>query len=377
MFNIKNNQFTKIKLLNELELLIDKANSKEENTTDIILLRKINAIIQCMRLLGFNSKEERQNLAQKIKGYSEYLDIILTNNEKNNNELIKYNNILLKKYLELYQYYQNVEGAYKETNVNQTRMKKATYEFLEMMGCMQLYEEMNNKEMIIRFNAENQNWCIDNYGLSYILLSDISENDSRYYTNLVHEMGHAFSNYILKNEDDWKCDIPVYGEIISYMFERIFFQFIYDNSFLSLDELRKIIAHFEAVKVNSLYYGIGTSQIIESKKYSITKDGHVMPTEDWINNSKSKSIFSNVENIDDYTPWISLIRHPYIVGSMASIKLVLEYMKDNKDFISKLPETIMSISKLPTNQLIEKYCSVSHFEPFFMNNFFDYKVKKK
>lgn len=52
-------------------------------------------------------------------------------------------------------------------------------------------------------------------------------------------------------------------------------------------------------------------------------------------------------------------------------------MKDNKDFIYKLPETVMSISKLPTNQLIEKYCSISHFEPFFMNNFFDYKVKKK
>ena len=72
-----------------------------------------------------------------------------------------------------------------------------------------------------------------------------------------------------------------------------------------------------------------------------------------------------------------MLCYPYIIGNMASIKLAMDYKRNNKDFISKLQETIIDVSTIPTNELIEKYCSVSDFEPFFLNNFYDYKVKKK
>ena len=102
MFSFKDNQFMRMDVLKkQLQVLIDEANSKDDNELDIILFRKISAIAWCMNLLGFVSEVERKNILESIKGYNKFADILSINSENSDKKLIKNNSILLKTYFVL------------------------------------------------------------------------------------------------------------------------------------------------------------------------------------------------------------------------------------------------------------------------------------
>ena len=347
-----------LRLKQNLQTLINKANKTSNCCAKHELFFQIDALAAYLYYLGCMSISDYASLLERIDGYFESVSIYDENEIVE--ELIKHNTTFLRNYMRLYEIYAKHHIEYVDTSVNYKKISKAVDDFFSVIGCKRLYDNLNNAGKIIRYESKsNSSLCINGgNGTSYILLHNYSRNDIRYHTELVHEIGHAYVNFVLRKNRKVNGN---FSEIIPFLFERLFNQFLYDNNLLSDDEIKRCFLNHEANIKNWIVMGIRTSQVIESKKYTL--DGFkVIPNANWSENNVFRIIAPDI----NLTPWLTLYNgRYYVVANMASCKLAMDYQFDKTRFISSLPELIKTISNLSLEDLLKMYCCISDSEKFF------------
>lgn len=338
-----------LNIIRRLKLFMNKAN----NSNDMNLYIQVGNLASCLFHLGHMTIEEYNLLSEEINGYWQYEKIVNETTCRKIKELISHNQLLLKLYWNLYKQYEIQNIHYAEYTVNGKNIKQAIEEFFSMLNCRPLYDELQFTGKIIRFDSsDSQSWCINDNGSSYLLLHNYPAENSRYYTCLIHEMGHAYVNHILKGKSIY-LEEKIFSETIPFLFERLFHQFLYENNFITKDEYERMVLNFKANCKSKLKLGVMSSQIIESGKYSL-HGIKVIPESGWNSNNQFETISTNIEI--DCTPWLSLKWTDYIIADIASYKLFCEYQKDKNQFISELPRLVKNLSNLNIDEMIEKYC---------------------
>lgn len=333
-------------------LKLFKKKAKYSNGIEVYF--QIDALASCLFHLGYMSLEEYNSLFKKINESWRYFVKVLDRLENAKiKDIVDHNHIFLKMYWDFYKQYETQDIHYTDYIINDKNMNQAIEEFFSILNCRELYDELQITGRIIRFDSSDaESWCVNENGNSYVLLHNHPINSSKYYTCLIHEMGHAYVNHILKEKANY-CEYKIFIEIIPFLFERLFHQFLYENNFISKDEYERIVLNFEANCRSQLKLGIMSSQIIESGKYTLT-GLKVIPEIDW---NKDKQLESILKNIDiDCTPWLSLKWVYYILGNIASRKLFSEFQKDKTVFVSNLPQLVKTLSTLNLDEILEKFC---------------------
>ena len=325
-------------------------NDKEKETV-VYNLRKTETYI--------NYLFDIDKLSQKdFKSLSLYIgDDLLIENERKEycDNILKFK----KQLLCLYQNAINVLGEY-QGNIYDYNQKdnllNETVEFFKYMNCYSLYEKLNNNKMICYQEKNiNENYCYNMGDLSYIMLYK-HNTGYRMGIALVHEMGHAIHHSIMKSMKQY-YPTPI-DEVISICFERIFYNFLLENNMIDSINFEKI-THTSFNTYNSfMSYAKSMMEDINNPNYSI---------------NLFEDNISIIDNDDGSRLDYDLSYNNYAFANIASAKLFMQYLSDDKYFIKELPNIINDIIHMPMRELINSYGDIPSYTKYLEN----IKVLKK
>lgn len=214
---------------------------------------------------------------------------------------------------------------------------KEAIEFLKYINCYSLYDTLNRKSMI-GFGNKDKNVTYNAGDLSYIVLY---KNNPGYYmgVTLVHEMGHAFYNNVLKKMISY-YPTPI-EEIISICFERIFMDYLKDNNLITEENYKKLIESSFSKYDYFVKYEKRVMSLFDDpdNKCSCNKDDMMEIT------------FDTKTGKETY----NLNHNHYAFGSIASAKLFMQYLDDKDYFVKHLKDIIHSIYQMSFEQLLDEY----------------------
>lgn len=224
---------------------------------------------------------------------------------------------------------------------NLKRLINYAIEFFKLMGndVYELYKRLQNKELILEKDQTSYGglcWNINGH-LSSIILYTNSTNLYKIIA-LVHEMGHAYDNY-LNRTHDYKLDVQINSEITSITFEHLFIKFLMNEKLLK-EEDAKIIYHnfftqhiklmheayiYNNLVMNNIIWPGKNFLIIEEKDKTIIKKYNIMK-----NNMLSKDIQS-----------IKAVSNEYAIGTLVSFIMMNHYTQNKIDAIKEIKDLSM------------------------------------
>ena len=314
----------------------------KEKEAIVYNLRKEETYFNYLYDIGKISKKEFDSLFFNI-GEDPLIEI---ERKEYCDNILKYKRQLLC----LYENAINVQGKFQShfyKYIQNNNLLSEAIEFFKYMNCYSLYKKMDNNKMIC-FQTKNVdgNYCYNMGDLSYIMLYK-NNPGYRMGISLVHEMGHAVHNNVSKSMKQY-YSTPI-EEIISICFERIFYNFLLENNMIDSINFKKI------------------TQTSFSTYYSLTNYAKNMM--EGINNfdccinmfEDNISIHSN----DDGTGLVySISNNNFAFANIASAKLFMQYLNDEKYFIIQLSNIINEINQLPMDQLINKYGDILSYKEY-------------
>lgn len=322
-------------LITNVYLMIRKVKAMNNNKERTKLLYEIDALLSFMYYAEYIKLNEYQDIWNKIGNRED------TRYKRRNmvfKELYLHNDELCNIYENNLKKYNITNMKYNNTKVNPSLLNTMVLNFFSKMGCLELFNEIKALSMFRRGSSRIVDGiCIDNFNTSYIVIGQFPDNKIEYYTNLVHEMGHAYANKILNEVRFDFYDNEIYREVIALFFVRAFTDYLEKEKAVTNDVIKKIKKNNEIIS----YYNL----TLAKKASDTIKDGGR------VNHISYKKYIELIKDskIDPYI-------HHYAIGDMIANKLFLEYLSDEKAFILDLPYLIRKISNLDFDEILEKYC---------------------
>ena len=323
---------TENKYMNDIHSLIEK-----EKLRCYLNITKITGKANFMLYKGLIDEKE----------YSEIInDIPITNINYTSlsfNEIIEYRFFLSEYYKKAIKIFNQYKYNYNSKDVLDDEVKKQFLEFLKYMNCYKLYERIKKNGMMT-FPKELKNksgCCIANGKLSYIVFKN-DPDKLFFYTGMAHEMGHALASFMFYNNKEYIYSLG--KEIPSILFEKIFLDFIMENSNL---DTKRIIN--ETIKSEKKYIDITkktkrTLDILDNPRIDYSFEGYNV-------NYTYKGKQQN-ENINR--------SNRYAIGNIVSYTLLKEYEKDKDFFVKHIEDVINETTLIDAEDFLEKY---NDFEP--------------
>ena len=318
---------TNNKYLDEIKNMIEK-----ENNIIYMKLTKIMGHADYLLCKGLINEEEYALIEKSIPKTS--LNVI----ENFINDLIDNRVELSKNYQKIIELSNNYEFDSDYFDFDDKNLEKYLIEFLKYTNCYKLYRQLKKMGNIFPALKDESDYCgncIYNGKYSYI----VYENDDDklvLYDNLAHEMGHALVFNTLDANFDFS--LPPEREIISILFEKMFLDFLLENSSIDKEVIKKHI------------------HLVEEKYLDATKDAN--KAFEIINNPKAKYSFvkDELSYKEKYKKKnISMYDNYYAIGNIISDKLLIQHDNDKEYFIRQLPNLIKEIRYMSTKELIEKH----------------------
>lgn len=324
-------------LINEISVLIRKVNNMPNGKERDFLILKIDAKLSFMYYAEYIKLYEYQGLWKKIT--------------RNNDKCYQRQNEVFTAFyndnIELSKMYDDEIGEFDlhhikryDVKVNPNIMNNLVDSFLEYLDIKSIFKQIKDNNMFIKGSSRViEGECIDNYDeLSYIVLGRNPKDEMEYYINLIHEIGHAYINKIIHQNNMQFLGYEVYREIFSNLFVLMFLDFVNEKKVMPSNKIDGIIKNYETVKKYNLYLG----QIVCETIKEISRVNHMSYQKyAMIVNSISEDIPVDI--------------HYSSIGHIVASRLFNEYKQDKKGFIENLPYLIRDISKMDFNEILSVY----------------------
>lgn len=149
-------------------------------------------------------------------------------------------------------------GYYSKFKVNHNQMLNLIREFFKTLGddVLNMYDRLYDSNQLIISPLDDYT-C----GITYnnaplndpgIVLMN-SENDFLFYMTIIHEIGHCYQDYLLRNQRNFSVLSP-YSELTSHLFEFLFF-----------DYLKNIFGEYYNMDYEKEFYDVYLNMISSSK----------------------------------------------------------------------------------------------------------------
>ena len=266
--------------------------------------------------------------------------------------------ILSENYGKVIDLYDNHRFTVKSDAYDNKHMDEYLMEFFKYMNCHKLYQTLLDKDMVtIVDKVRDKNaggYCSDCGRLSYVVLN-FDDNIVYLYSSIAHEMGHALCNYVLSRNELHFHDQSLKNENISVFFEKLFFDFLMENSRVNKEVIRRQRSDTEKVYCRVLKDCKKALDAIDDPKANFSESsGYFRYTEDGIRH----------KNFYQY--------NNHCVGNLVSAKLLSENESDHKYFVKHLNDLIREFDEMSINELISQYVDFDAF-----NNRLDRVLIKK
>ena len=318
--------------LNELLEMITKINDMTDINEKVESIYRLSSYCSYLYYSGSISRKEFLLAIDNIKDDPEEK---LFERDRDNalNEII-FNNDLIDGYYRKYiDIYNNTFIPIDNGIVIDANIYKLFRDFLRYMGCEDLYFSLLGKKKISFKSILDHSVCINDRFDSYIVVSEKNKFDR--YFSMSHEIAHAYENRIMCNYKSY-FESTYNSEILSILFNRIFKEFISNKGILTNEDMNSLNIKFEANYYNFLLQALFITEIVATGRYKIF---------DYDLNMQIKNITINC-NLTD---------HNYAIGSVISLILLNEWRKNDRLFISKLPETIKEIRNMNLGELLKLF----------------------
>ena len=316
---------------NELMKMVSKANSIKNKKVKIKYINELISYALFVYYSKFIPEEEFNYVMNKIQS-NPAIEMFASERRIAVNNFLQNNTLLNNFYLDALSIYNKYQISPKEVFFTEKNIKDHFIEFLKYMNCYDLYEKMENKKRITYSSPViGESICLGNNSNSYIL---INEKDNLYrYISLVHELAHALENMILKDRRNYFVLSPT-TEVLAITFNRIFLEYLKENDVLSLEDVNQIKNNFEINCYRYLEWCLLITIAVRSKIYRVDN-------------------FDINISIDNSTIKRKLTDHNYGIGSILSTSLLDMWKKDDKAFISDIPNISFYLSKMNFKEVID------------------------
>jgi oligoendopeptidase F len=210
-----------------------------------------------------------------------------------------------------------------------------------------LYQTLLSKELIIeKLKHDSSGNCgYINGHLSGITLDMHIQNLYKVIT-LVHEMGHAYDNYLNKTQDNLSFQISI--EVTSMTLELLFLYYLSQNNILSTDEIkvcqRKYLTDYLLRMNNAFIYNkffIEKKLLIQDSTVDINELSH------------RRIILNNLSH--KYLQFINENCNYYAVGLMFAAIFLEHYKNDAKGTIKEIKNFSYLSNSLTTKEIINYF----------------------
>lgn len=316
----------------------------------LLIMNYVN-LISVLKDTNQLTEEETRKILASIRS-NEYSLFIEKSSAHYRDELLINNTQILKIFLELKKIYASDEW---KLDISQMRNFEEEFpdleEFFALLGCnvVNLYQEMKkNKIFYVKPNGTNYNSCYQQTLSkdSYIIIIDDNALDQQ--MTLVHEMGHAYHHYLLRNHPKISY-YDITGETTALFFEKIYFGYL-EKKGLNVDKLRYIYYNgLYPLLINSILTG------------SLIKDGKINDIDEYLVCSLANNheelleyiYYNNLEMIG--LPSFDLYDYSYLIGDIISDKFLKETEINFQEGIKKFCNYIQEASYYSLKELLEKY----------------------
>ena len=335
-----------------IDLLIEK-----EKTRITDEMNNIQSRVFYMYEKGKISKEEFYKLCIKLRqflifysGKNDYIEDILTNRFK---------------LLDIYKGVLDISRDYKIEGYtipfNDSELKKYFNEFLKYIKCDKFYELLKRKGMIYIPNdtklMEGFGGYTTHYGkYSYIVYRKIRD-EIIFYSGLAHELGHAYSHYVLANCKRIHHGDKIDSEALSALFEKLFLNYLLENSNVDKKEVSERVAATESKYLTSTKKANKILDIIDKPSISYTFE-----------DDDIKYTYRNNENVE------SMYSNNYAIGSLIADKLLEE---DCDYIVSHMSDIIRDIDSSSAEEIIDNYIDCESFYRYIDKHTDGQYIKKK
>ena len=327
--------------------------TEEINTTDLdrkaelehrrhlANIAKIMGEARILLLQDMLTQEEYNRIANKC-GYRE-LNRESAKKYMDNTRYFRYRLIdLYTRIIKAYKAYRTGFIYFDKTEDLQTEME----EFFKFINCYDLYHDIQDRGMILSIKGSKLCYCIDAGKLSYIVLTDPYDNRLKSpNVTIAHEMGHAFTYNTLANARKDTFSRNVENEIISILFERMFYDFLLENGKANPIVIKMMIRNLETLLLGITKRSKNNLDLIDIPEFKPEFEGVVLK---YTKEHKTISEDLTIQN--------------YVIGNIASAKLFTEYKEDREYFIKHLKDMIKSIHEMSFEEVITEYSDVSALE---------------
>lgn len=347
--------------ISSVYLRIKEINAMPTNNQRNKLISEITAEITFMYYHNILNGTEYRNLLEKIS-LNEERKLSLKEKDAAARMMGYHSENLTDLYSKVRLLYEKNPSHYYNFSFNDGDMREAFINFLEYVGCRDLYESIKNNNMFLiganKIKKGNPGLCIPKRDLSYIILGQNPKASFEYYINLIYEIAFAYVNKILYSDklsfEQYKC----YYYFIPPTFCRIFIDFLMKKKVFDVTKLRLMRINNEMLNYEKILDAEEVSSYIARKGQKVT------------DSKKYEEMIKRVGK--DITPFVN----QEALGIIASFKLFSDYQNEPEDFILDLGYIIKKMRKLPLQKLIESHCSVESAQEIIEENLGRSYIKK-
>ena len=340
-----------IKKLENLEEKYDKLQSKIERMPLKIkrfhLESNLDSLNSCLQILG------KEKIDETIS--DEYYDYVYRDSMKIIKDLYSNSDVLSQINNKLIYFYRdnNYYDDYSlyDNPVNSEKTFMLLEEFFKFLGndVYSLYLDLKKNNHLFFVNDLSMEACCFDTSFQdndYIFTSNY-KNDFQLVCNVCHEMGHAYQDYLLRNQTNF-ATYNLYSEFFSLLFERIFCKYLVDNNLYQEECCNDKLSCYNGL----LYQTIAAEMINCSLAYNTISYDDIYQ-ENYNNLCINQDLLQNFEELfdnDDGTlKWESQV---YVIDNILGSIFYRQIEKNFQQGFRNAKEFIMKAKYLDTREVL-------------------------
>ena len=238
-------------------------------------------------------------------------------------------------------------------NIDIDKLLVLAEEFLYMIdkNLYGLYKKMIKDNLINEiFNYNYGGSCTYINGDNSEIILNHNPNNIYMIFALIHEMGHAYDNYLNKTQD-YKRDNQINTEVTSLTFELLFAYFLLENNIKEKEEIKKRYRNYIQV-----YLALMNNAYIYNKLYF---DKNVLMHEKVLNELTSEIIdsISLLQNnfSHKYSEELDFYNNRYGIGLLFSCAFLERFKRDMRSTIQEIKDLSCISNNLNTKEILSYF----------------------
>lgn len=276
------------------------------------------------------------------------------------NQLERCNNKLIEIDFELKNVYDN-NNWHKLVNfdsINKDYGKKIVSNFFKLLNddVFILYNEMKNSNIsyssLHETNLEGTCYEILESKYSYINLDNSSFNLSSLST-LVHEVGHAYHNYLLRNHPKLTY-YTIVDETMSSLFEKLFFKYL-EKNYSNCFNVNALWYEYYSLSYYQLANLLLTSVLLQDKK--VIEINSNLRCKTCYSVDEVIELAEDLECVVDDNPNLNIRDYIYLIGDLISDYFLKIMDNDFNEGFKTFCNFMQEANYYAISEILDKYCS--------------------